>query len=195
VSEGLSLMDELKESIMEDEAKQLGLVDHDLDDSYRILDVSGANFFLKRLEELTAEETEINSMCDDEVEKYTERVNKFRDEKLKTILNTKAYFKKLLERYAEGELSGSNKKSIKLPFGTLQFRKVASQYSYEDEKLLKYLKDNKLTTYISIKETPNKAELKKAADARDGKLYIEDKEVDGVIVSDGSTSFDVKLNQ
>lgn len=194
MSEGLSLMDELKESVMEDEAKQLGLVDHELDDTYRILDVSGANFFLKRLEELTFEETEINSMCDDEITKYTERVNKFRDEKLKTILNTKAYFKKLLERYAEGELSGSNKKSIKLPFGTLQFRKVGSQYSYEDEKLLKYLTDNKLTTYISVNETPNKAELKKAASIRDGKLFIGDKEVDGVTVSDGSTSFDVKLN-
>ena len=132
-----SLMDELKESIMEDEAKELGLVN--VDENYKILDANSANFFLKRLEELKAEEDEINEMCDGEIERFTQKVNTFRDNRLTTVKNTQNYFKKYLKQYAEEQLANSKKKSIKLPFGTLQFRKATSQYTYDDDKLLSFL--------------------------------------------------------
>ena len=187
-----SLMDELKESSMEDEAKELGLVN--VDENYKILDANSANFFLKRLEELKAEEDEINEMCDGEIERFTQKVNTFRDNRLTTIKNTQNYFKKYLEQYAEEQLANSKKKSIKLPFGTLQFRKATSQYTYDDDKLLSFLKDSKLTNLVAVKETPNKAELKKIASVKDGKLFINNVEVEGVTVAEGTTSFDVKIN-
>ena len=187
-----SLMDELKESIMEDEARELGLVN--VDENYKILDANSANFFLKRLEELKAEEDEINEMCDGEIERFTQKVNTFRDNRLTTIKNTQNYFKKYLEQYAEEQLANSKKKSIKLPFGTLQFRKATSQYTYDDDKLLSFLKDSKLTNLVAVKETPNKAELKKIASVKDGKLFINNVEVEGVTVAEGTTSFDVKIN-
>lgn len=192
LTNGLSLLDELKESIIEDEVKELGL--ENMNENYRILNADSANFFLKRLEELKSEENEINEMCDTEIQKYSNRVNSFRDSKLKTNINTQSYFKNLLERYAEAELAESSKKSIKLPFGTLQFRKTPAKYTYEDKLILQALKDNELSQFIVTTEAPNKAELKKKATVKDGKLYIDDKEIEGVSVSEGSTNFDVKLN-
>lgn len=187
-----SLLDELRECVIEDEARALGL--ENLDENTQILSVDQANFFLRRLEELKAEEEDINAICDNEIQRFTERVNKFREQKLHSVINTQLYFKKLLEKYAEAELAESNKKSIKLPFGTLQFRKTPTQYAYEDEKLLKYLKDHKLTNLVSMKESPNKAELKKVAELRDGKLFVNGIEVDGVTATEGGTNFDVKIN-
>ena len=188
----LSLIDELKNSIIDDEARELGL--NDLDDNYKILDADGANFFLKRLDELKAEENEINEMCNNEIEKFAQRVNTFRDNRLRTITNTQNYFKSLLQQYAEEQLANSEKKSIKLPFGTLQFRSSGVKYNYDDEVLLGSLRDHGFNNLLSTKTVPNKAELKKIATIRDGKVFINDVELEGVSVDDATTSFDVKLN-
>jgi hypothetical protein len=188
----LSLMEELKETIIDEEAKVLGL--DNIDESYRILDDEQANFFLRRLEEIQTEEDGINEMCDNEIDKFAQKVNNFRETKINSLSSTKAYYKKLLEKYAEVKLTNSNKKSVKLPFGTLQFRKSSAQYDYKEEELLKFLKENKMDSLINVKEVPNKADLKKVATIKDGKLYVNDIEITGVTVQEGGTSFDVKLN-
>lgn len=185
----MSLIDDLKESIIESEVIDLKLDN----DNTRILDDEQANYFLRRLEELTNEKNELIETCNTEIEKFTDRVNAFKEGRLTTFNNTEKYIKNLLKCYAEGKLEGTNKKSLKLPFGTLQFRKSASKYDYNDDILLKYVKDNEIKDCLSIKESVNKSEIKKIGVVKDGKLYIENIEIPGVTVTEGTINFDVKL--
>lgn len=187
----MSLIDELKNQVIEEEAEELGL--KDIDESYKILDDESANFFLKRLTELHDEATEVNDLCDSEIEKYVSKVNSFRKQKISSIDRTISYFESLLENYASEKLKDTNKKSLKLPFGTLQYRKSQSKYDYDDN-VLAFLKTNHLDNLISVKEDINKSELKKVATIKDGRAYINDIEIPGVTITDGEINFSVKLN-
>ena len=188
-----SLIEELKEFIIEEEAKDLHI--ENLDENFQILDDETANFFLKRLYEINQEKEEIVSLCDKEIEKHNQIVNTFREEKLKSFENVESYYKYLLEQYASSKLQGQTKvKSVKLPFGTLQFRKSPSQYTYDNDLLIKYLKDNNLNHLISIVESPNKKEIKKEGSEKDGKLIIDGQEVEGIDIQPGEVKFDVKTN-
>lgn len=188
----LDLLNDLKNDIMDKEADELGL--NNMNENYKILDSNQANFFLKRLTDLEEEKNEINEMCNSEIEKFTQKVNDFRNGKLESILSTESYFTKLLQAFAESELKDSKKKSIKLPFGVLKFTKEQTKYSYDENALLKYLNDNKLKEFIKIKENVNNAEVKKAIKVENDKIYINELEVPGIEVIEGNNKFSVKLN-
>jgi phage host-nuclease inhibitor protein Gam len=187
----MSLIDDFKESIIESEAKELGLLE--ADENYRILDDEQANYFLRRLEELEKDKEETITLCKSEIEKFTKRVNDFQESKLNTLNNTENYIKNLLKIYAEEKLADSKKKSLKLPFGTLQFRKSQDKYEYEDDVVLNYVQENNINNCLTTKVSLNKSELKKIGTIKDDKLYINDKEIPGITITKGTQTFDVKL--
>ena len=88
-----------------------------------------------------------------------------------------------------------NLKTHSLPFGDLQFRKQQPEWKYDEEKLLKSLKEAELTEYIRIKESVDKANLKKSAVIQDGKVVEKNTGIvlDGVIVEERPEKFDVKV--
>lgn len=185
-------LDELYESIADEEAEQLGIDIND--EKYRILDDSQANFFLRRLGELNAENQKINEMCDAEIKAFVEKVNSYRESKLKTNKGTIDFFSTLLERYAHSQLEGTKKKSLKLPFGTLQFRTVPEKLSYTDSDIvLKTLENNNLNELIRTKKEIDKTNLKKAVSVVEGKVFLNGIELEGIEVEPEQTSFSVKI--
>lgn len=187
----MSLLDEMYNDIVDDEAKKLGI--NVEDENFRVMDANQANFFLRRLDQINKEKKEINDMCDKEIEDFINRVNSFRNSKTITLDNTSNFFTSLLEKYAQNELSHSNKKSLKLPFGTLQFKKSLDKYEYEDEKVLAFISDNNLSGLTRTKIELSKKELKSALVIEEDKIYLNDKEIEGVKITPGSTSFSIKL--
>lgn len=187
----MSLLDEMYEGIVEDEAKSLGI--NVEAGQYAIIDDNQANFFLKRLEEATKEKNKINDMCDKEINDFSERVNSFRTKQTSSLDSAINFFTQILEKYAQNELDGSKKKSIKLPFGTLQFKKSVDKYEYEDDILIKYIKDNDLTGLTRTKVELNKADFKKAIKVVDNKVFLNDIEIEGVNVTPGEIKFSIKL--
>lgn len=185
-------LDELYESIADEEAEQLGI---DIsDEKYHIVDESQANFFLRRLSELEAENQKINEMCDAEIDAFVEKVNNFRNGKLKTNQGTIDYFSTLLERYAHSQLDGTKKKSLKLPFGTLQFRSSPDKLKYTDpEVVLKTLQANDMKELIRTKQEIDKTNLKKALTIIDGKAFLNGVEVTGIEVEPAEINFSVKI--
>lgn len=187
-----SLIDDLYEMVIDQEATDLGI---DIENpNYAILSEEQANFFLRRVSEIREEKDKIDSLCNDEIEKFTEKVNAFRQQRLKTFEGTESYFLKLLEKFASATLDGTSKKSVKLPFGTMQFRKSADKYEYDDTQLMEFLTKNKkqFSKYIRTKEEISKTDIKKDAIVTNGKLIIESIEIPGVSVTEGQTSFSVK---
>lgn len=187
----MSLLDEMYEGIVEDEAKSLGI--NVEAGQYAIIDDNQANFFLKRLEEATKEKNKINDMCDKEINDFSERVNSFRTKQTSSLDSAINFFTQILEKYAQNELDGSKKKSIKLPFGTLQFKKSVDKYEYEEDILIKYIKDNDLTGLTRTKVELNKADFKKAIKVVDNKVFLNDIEIEGVNVTPGEIKFLIKL--
>ena len=187
----MELLGELNNSVIEDEAAALGI--NVEGDNLRVVDDSQANFFLRRMEELNKEKNGINDVCDKEIEAFVNRVNKFRNSKLATADNTMNYFSLLLEKYAQSELVGSKKKSIKLPFGTLQFKKSVDKYEYEDEKVLAFINKNQMIGLTRTKVELSKKEIKEAITIVEDKVLLNGKEVEGITVTPGETKFSIKL--
>lgn len=185
-------LEELYDLIVDEEAEKLGI--NISDEKYHIMGDSQANFFLRRLSELEAENQKINEMCDAEIQAFVDKVNKFRESKLKTNKGTMDYFNTLLEKYAHSQLDGTKKKSLKLPFGTLQFRTSPEKLNYVDpEVVLKMLQNNNMNELVRTKTEIDKTNLKKAINIIDGKAYLNGVELAGVEVEPPQTSFSVKI--
>ena len=184
------LLNELKASISEQEEKELCL-DQEIPEDFKILDEKTANFFMKKLVEINQEMDEINQMCDAEIESVTQKVNTFRKSKIDTLTSTAQYFNNLLENYAKIQLEGSKKKSVKLPYGSLSFKKNPDNIEYNEQDLLA---NSDFDKFIEIKRKIKKSELKKAGEIKDGKFYIDSKLIEDIQVVPGETKFNVKLN-
>lgn len=186
------LLSELFDEITDAEVEELGIVIEK--EGFAITSEGQANFFLRRLEEARNEKDKINNTCDNEINKFNEKVNAFRSKEVRSLENAEAYYSTLLEKYASIALADSKKKSLKLPFGTLAFKTSPVKYIYDDEVLMKYIKDNDLSQFIRVKEEINKKDLKTAliVDKETGSISINDIPVNGVNITPGELSFSIK---
>lgn len=161
-------------------------------ESFRINSREQAGFFIRKLQEARAEAEQINLSADKEIQRLSASVNTWREKELNRCNNVEGYIISLLQDFAARELEGSDKKSLKLPFGTLAFKSQQDKYEYDDKVLLDYLKQNKINEFIRIKEEPNKVELKKNTEVQNGKLLYKGKEIAGVTVTPQEPKFEVK---
>lgn len=161
-------------------------------EGFRINSREQAGFFIRKLQEARAEAEQINLSADKEIQRLSASVNTWREKELNRCNNVEGYIISLLQDFAARELEGSDKKSLKLPFGTLAFKSQQDKYEYDDKVLLDYLKQNKINEFIRIKEEPNKVELKKNTEVQNGKLLYKGKEIAGVTVTPQEPKFEVK---
>lgn len=154
------LADQLRDFMIEDEAEALGI---DCDNP-EVTDENRACFYLKAVKACEDELNHINELCDEQIAENNKRVEKFRESKSKVIKNSLNYFKSLLEDYTRTTLKDSKKRSIALPFGTLQLRKVNESFKFDNEdNLINYLKEHNLTSLYKTTEKTSliKSELNK----------------------------------
>lgn len=129
-------------------------------------------------------------------ETQVRQINEWLESETEKLEKSIEFLKSLLHEYAvrlrEKE---PGLKTHSLPFGDLQFRKQQPEWKYDEEKLLKSLKESELTEYIRIKESVDKANLKKSAVIQDGKVVEKNTGIvlDGVIVEERPEKFDVKV--
>lgn len=161
-------------------------------EAFEITNREQAGFFIRKLQEIREEMDRVNKEAAKETERLQARINAWKEQELKRCQGGEAYMLALLESFAAKELDGTDKKSLKLPYGTLAFTKQQDKFEYDDDALLACLKANNFTDYVRTKEEPNKSELKKVAQVKGDKLYYNDKELDGVTVTPQPTKFSVK---
>ena len=189
--ENSDILDSLFEAITEEEVRDLGIEIEK--ENFAITSDEQANFFLRRLEEVRSEKDKINNTCNQEIERFTARVNNFRAKETLSLENTERFFCTLLENYARQQLEGSKKKSIKLPFGTMSFKKSPRKMVYDDEVLMNFIKSHNLNDFIRIKEEINKKDLKSQLKiTADAIVTLDDQVVEGITTMPGETTFSVK---
>lgn len=190
--ENSNILESLFDEITEEEVKELGIEIEN--ERFAITSDEQANFFLRRLQEVRSEKDKINTTCNNEIERFTNKVNNFRAKEILSLENTENYFCTLLEAYAKKQLEGSKKKSLKLPFGTMSFKKGQRKVIYDDEELTKFIKQNNLNQFIRTKEEINKADLKKALEfnEQDGTASLNGQVIIGITTTPGEESFSIK---
>lgn len=187
---------DLNEAIANMEAEELDVKmtgDEDTDREL-IQNPQQADYFCKVIKELREERDKVNELINQELERVNKHYEMYRTQHLNKIDGQINYFSRMLESYATKELQDSKKRSIKLPYGTLSIKKQQDKYEYDDEQILKWLKHNKQDKYIKVKteETVDKKNLKKEGFAHNGKLYIDDVPVEGIVVTKQPDKFEVK---
>lgn len=155
---------------------------------------SQANFYIKLYNKLLTEESDINELCDGEIERVTRSVNLFRQQRLDEISKKKSYFESILKDFAMTELEGKKTKTIKLPYGNLSFKKQQPKYNYGDESelisMVKQLKPELVT--VETKEKLDKSALKKNGKIENGQFYLGDVVIPTVTVQLQEDKFEIK---
>lgn len=158
----------LEEYLLEEEAKELNIkITGELEEDYPLIDSpQKANYFLNLALKAKEEIDTINELCDKEIEKIIKRINEYREKQIKPVEKQYEYYEKLLRNYTMKELDLSNKRSVKLPYGTLSLRKQQPKWDYGNEKeLIEYLKQYEDSNLLNKKEviTIDKKLLKEIA--------------------------------
>ena len=184
----ISAMEDLLSFIEKEDDTLIG----DVDTHYIIKNQDEANIYIKRYKNIVAQMNEIEETSKEALSKYADKVNTWKESCLMPLQRKLQYYETLLQQYAEHQLEGSNKKSLKLIEGTIGFRTPPVKFNYNDEEVLYWLKQVNASDYLKETTTINKEALKKAGAIKDDKFYINDVEVPGITLTKQDKKFVVK---
>lgn len=188
-----NLLNDFMEEIDDLEVSELGINIDDTD--FRVMNKSQANFFLRKIRDLEADNAEIENFCKEQIRSFTEKTENYKNKKLNSNINTIEYFKTLLQQYADSEIEKNpKKKSYKLPFGTIGYKKSQDKLLIENEKsVIEFLKENNIPgVRVVEKETLDKMLLKSSIETREDGFYIDGVKLVGVAIESGGDVFGVK---
>lgn len=187
---------DLNESISKMEAEELNInvTGNKESDREMIQNPQQANYFCKVVNELREERAKTEELINQELERVKREYEAYKTKEFNRIDGQIQYFSGLLESYATKELQNSKKRSIKLPHGTLSIKKQQDKYDYDEEAIIECLKKNKQDKFIKVQtvETVNKKDLKKEGFSHNGKLYLDNIEVKGVVITAQPDKFEAK---
>ena len=188
-------MDELEQFMLKAEVEELKVKlaeDVEEDGTLLVKNNSDADFYLRQINKLKEQKEEINKFVDQELERQMRLYQQYREDRMRPLDNQIAFYEEALRTFAMNEYAETNRKTIKLPNGTLSIRKQPPKYIYSDEEVLSFLKENNLNDYIRVKEEVNKKDLKKATQINNNnQMIIDGKEVPGVVVVPQDDKFEV----
>lgn len=161
-------------------------------ESFQVTDDQKANWALRKIKQFKEQQQENNLLAESEIEKINAWVESENDKAQQDI----DYFQSLLANYAMSLREADPKfKSSKLPNGRIRFKKQLPKFNYDDEALLKSLKESDRTDLIKIKESPDKAAIKKKFVVHGSKLIDPDTGllVEGVEIEEREDKFEVDI--
>ena len=162
----------------------------DENDEFIIDNDEKAEWALKKIAEERKEAQRYIDVCRSMILEYEEKIRKEEER-----LNKKtSYLESKLQEYflSVKHKSTKTQKVYKLPSGTLKLRYRQPEFKRDEEKLLSWLKENKMLDFIKVKETPNWAELKKNVKISGNRAVAEDGQiVEGVEVIERPPVFEI----
>lgn len=134
--------------------------------AFEVTDAASADWVLRKLAAIAAQEAEDNAVVADLVRSATEWQRSRQQARAADV----AFFEGLLREWHESRLAQDpNLRSIDLPSGTLQFRKQPDKWNRDEAAILDWLEEQGHTTFT--KKALTWAEFKKEATVKDGKAY------------------------
>lgn len=162
-------------------------------EAFTVKDDQQANWALRKIKQFQDQKENNNALAVAEIDKI-EAWNKVENDKAQQSID---YFQGLLAYYAQSKRDQDPKfKKLDLPNGKIKFTKQQPKYNYADEMLLNYLKKAERTDLIKIKESPDKATIKKTFTIQDDRLIDTEtgEVVEGVAIEHREDKFSVEVN-
>lgn len=128
----------------------------EVEESFKVTDLEGANWCFRKLRALNSKIEENNKTADNEVE----RIEKWRNIENEKHNDSKRYFEFLITDYYRRLRKEDPKAKLTTPHGKITTRKTKQWNYINEDEILKYLKENN-PNLIKTKEEVDKAELKK----------------------------------
>ena len=155
---------------------------------FEVTDEASAEWVLEKLEG----NAKARALIDEQYQRMIARHEAWREDALKEIDESDAYFQSLLRPWAEAKLAGGKKKSVKLPSGTVGFRAGSGTYKFGDEKVTATNDD---ASFIKVEESVRWGDYKKTLNVtEDGKVVSANGEViSGMTYTEGEPTFYVKV--
>jgi len=163
-------------------------------EAFTIQDDQAANWALRKIGQMQKQIEDNNALAVAEIDKI-EAWNKQENQKSQDGID---YFQGLLSYYALKKKEEDPKfKTLKLPNGKLSFRKQQPKWNYDDEAVVQALKQAKLDDFIQVKESPKKADIKKAFSVAGDKVVNPDtgEIVEGITVEEREDKFGVTVDE
>ena len=163
---------------------------------YLINDKHQANYFVKLSKQCDEDINDIKKYVEEERERLNKLLDDYLLDQVQVVERRKKFYDDALEAYIHRELDGSNKRSMKLPHGTLALKKQQPHYTYTEADIIQWAQDFYpdfvKTTIPEPKVSIDKKKLKDAGTIMDGLLYIDGIEVPGVQVEIKDDAFSIK---
>ena len=184
---------DLQEFLNDQEAIELDINENN---EYLVNDKHQADYFIKLSKQCDEEMDEIKQYVEEERARLNKLLDDYLNEQVRVVENRKKFYTDALEAYVHRELDGTNKRSIKLPHGTLALKKQQPHYSYSEEDIIAWAQelhpDLVKTTVPEPKVSIDKKKLKEQGIIMDGMLYIDGEEVPGVQIEIKDDAFNIK---
>lgn len=184
---------DLQEYLNDQEAMALDINESN---DYLINDKHQADYFIKLSKQCEEDINDVKKYIEEERERINRLLDNYLIEQVQAIEHRKKFYDDALETYIHRELDNTNKRSIKLPHGTLALKKQQPHYTYTDEDILEWAKEARpeliKTTIPEPKVSIDKKLLKEQSVIMDGLLYIDGIEVPGVQVEMRDDAFSIK---
>lgn len=164
---------------------------------FAVTDEASAEWAMEKLEE----NAKARALIEDQYQRMIARHEAWREDALKEIEESDAYFYGLLRPWVEEKLAGGKKKSVKLPSGTVGFRAGTGTYKFGEEKvtatnaeLLVFVKNDD-ASFIKVEESVRWSDYKKTLNVTDdGKVVSANGEViPDMTYTEGEPTFYVKV--
>ena len=127
-------------------------------EGFKIEDKQSAEWALRKIKALNDQIEETNKL----VELETERIKLWQERENKSAQDSILFFEGLLLEYMVKERELDPKiKSIKLPHGTVRFKKQQPEYVRDEPKLIDWAKESQRMDLVKIKESFDWSTLKK----------------------------------
>ena len=163
-------------------------------ESFQVTDDSSANWALRKIKHFMDQQKENNALAEAEIEK----IEAWATAENGHIQQNIDYFQSLLATYALKKRDEDPKfKSQKLPYGRIKFVKQQPKFNYNDDQLIESLKKAERTDLIKVKETPDKAAVKKLFVVHEDKLINPEtgEVVEGVQIEHREDAFKVEVGE
>lgn len=162
-------MSDILSNIIDEEVEQEGFI---------IDDDSKAEWALGKISISRHESEKYIEICESMIQKYKMKIS----ESERKYEEKTSFLGGQLREYFETVEKKSTKSqdTFKLPSGTLKLRHPKVKFERDDQVFVKWLKENKFSKFITIKESPKWGEFKKVVDIKDGVITKDGKSVEGI---------------
>lgn len=151
-----------------------------------------ANYVIEKIKKLQQEKEDVELETTRYINLCKDKANMFKEQRFSNLDYQIDRYKIMLEPYVQQQLEESGKKSVKFIEGTAGYRKQDKLIEHDDELLEKEIKGIKDDEYFKTTVKFNWSAVKKDLTFKDGKAYLNDKELDGISYEDRDDAFYIK---